>query len=114
MQSNIYRFKVTAEDDAAANRAAQALVDTLSEREGVEEAQRVKDDQSTMDLGMIVTAVMTSGATLAVAQGIAAWLKGRRSVSLEIEQVKGGESIKTVVRNIDPGTAARISETILK
>ena len=69
-----YRFVVAAEDQAAAGRGAQALADALRKADGILKADRRKADEATMDLGAIVTVIATSGATLAIAQGIAAWL----------------------------------------
>ncbi len=112
-----YRFVVAAEDakdQAAAGRGAQALADALREADGVLEAERQKADQATMDLGAIVTVVATSGATLAVAQGIAAWLRARRGVTVKIEQESKAGSIKAAVEGIDPATAERIVKAIRK
>ncbi len=112
MERQEYRFVVAAEDQATAGRGAQALADALREAEGVLEADRQKADQDTQDLGAIVTAVATSGATLAIAQGIAAWLRARRGVTVEIEQESKAGSIKAAVQGIDPKTAERIVEAI--
>ena len=109
-----YRFVVAAEDQAAAGRGAQALADALREAEGILEADREKADQATMDLGAIVTAIATSGATLAVAQGIAAWLRARRGVTVKIEREGKAGSIKAAVEGIDPETAERIVEAPLR
>jgi Effector Associated Constant Component 1 len=112
-----YRFVVAAEDaedQAAAGQGAQALADALREADGVLEAGRQKADQDTMDLGVIVTAIATSGATLAIAQGIAAWLRARRGVTLKIEREGKAGSIKAAVQGIDPETAERIVEATLR
>ena len=109
-----YRFVIAAEDpdEAAAGQGAQALADALREADGVLGADRQKADQDTMDLGVIVTAIATSGATLAVAPGIAAWLRARRGVTLKIERESKAGSIKAAVQGIDPATAERIVEGI--
>ena len=109
-----YRFVVAAQDQAAAGRGAQALADALREAEGVLEADREKADQATMDLGAVVTAIAASGATLAVAQGIAAWLRARRGVTVKIEKQGKAGSIKAAVEGIEPRTAERIVEGIRK
>ena len=62
-----------------------------------------------MDIGTIVQVVATSGATLALAQGIAAWLRARRGVTLRIERDGKSGSVKTEVEGIDPATAMRMS-----
>ena len=107
-----YRFLVQAEDQSIAGRAAQFLADGLLEQDGVFDVQREKDSNATMDLGTIVTAVATSGATLALAQGIAAWLRARRGVTITIEKKTGDASIKAAVANVDPSTAIRITEIV--
>ena len=109
-----YRFVVAAEDqdEAAAGQGAQALADALREADGVLEADRQKADQDTMDLGAIVTVIATSGATLAVAQGIAAWLRARKGASVTIERDGKTKSIKAVVAGIDAETAVRIAEIV--
>jgi hypothetical protein len=71
MTHESYRFAVGAEDQAAAGRSAMALADMLQEATGVEKAIRSKLDEDTMDLGTIVSVLATSGATLAIAQGVA-------------------------------------------
>ncbi len=114
MERQEYRFVVAAEDQATAGRGAQALADALREAEGVLEADRQKADETTMDLGAIVTVIATSGATLAIAQGIAAWLRARRGVTLTIEQEGKAGSIKAAVEGIDPETAERIVKAIQK
>ncbi len=75
MQRDSFDLTVEAADQGQAGAAAQALADTLRETDGVLEAERRKLDPSTMDLGLIVQVVMTSGATLALAQGVADWLR---------------------------------------
>lgn len=107
-----YRFVIAAEDQAAAGRGAQALADALRQAEGVLEADREKADQATMDLGAVVTAIAASGATLAIAQGVAAWLRGRRGVTVKIEKQGKAGSVKAAVEGIDPATAERIVEAV--
>lgn len=109
-----YSFIVRAEDQAAAGRGAEALVMNLREAEGVLEADRRKADDSTMDLGAIVTVLASSAATLAVAQGIAAWLRARRGTKLTIDIDGGTGGLKVAVHSIDPEVAERITETVLK
>lgn len=112
MATEQYRIIVAAEDQAVAGRSAEALADVLREAEGVVGADRSKADAATMDLGAIVTVVATSGATLAIARGIAAWLRARRSASITIEVNGKTGSIKAAVQGIDPDTAVRIAEIV--
>jgi len=107
-----YRFIVQADEHATASMAAVEFADSLQEVDGVVEAVRSKADDQTMDLGTIVSVVATSGAALAIAQGVAAWLRARRGVSLVYERASGSESLKVAVQGIDPDTAKRIIEKV--
>jgi hypothetical protein len=113
MVSTTYRFEVNAEDQDAAGRGARALVDTLRAVDGIAEVNRTKTDAQTMDLGSIVTVIATSGATLAIARGLAAWLQARRGVTLTVTRKSKDESLKAAVKGIDPETALRVVERVL-
>lgn len=65
-----YKFIVAAEDQAAAGTSANALADILREADGVLEANRGKAGDQSMDIGTIVSVIASSGATLAIAQGL--------------------------------------------
>jgi hypothetical protein len=103
---------VEGEDAAAASRSALALADMIAGADCVVRVSLNRLFQDTMDLGTIVSVVVSSGATLALAQGIAAWLRGRRGVTLRIEKDRTTGSIKTEVIGIDPESALRIVELI--
>jgi Effector Associated Constant Component 1 len=107
-----YRFDVGAEDQAAAGRAATALADILREADGVVEAARTKADGDTMDLGTVVSVMASSGATLALAQGLAAWLRARRGVTVTVEKGGRSGSLKATVSGLDPAAAVRIVELV--
>ncbi|HJS87983.1 MAG TPA: hypothetical protein VJ779_21225 [Acetobacteraceae bacterium] len=112
MSEEEYRIRIEAPDEAAAAEGARRLADDLRELPGVLAADRRKADESTMDLGSIVGVIAASGATTAVAQGIADWLRRRRGTRLMIERKDGSGSIKVVVESIDPDAALRITELI--
>jgi hypothetical protein len=112
MERSSYRFSVQAEDQAAAGRASQALADTLREAHEVLEVNRQKIDNNTMDLGSVVNAIATSGATLAIARGIAAWLQARKGASITIERDAASGNIKAAVAGIDAEAAVRIAEIV--
>jgi Effector Associated Constant Component 1 len=112
MEHDSYSLTVEAADQGAAGAGALALADQLRELEGVIEAARVKPDADTMDLGTVVSVVAGSGATLALAQGLAAWLKARRGVTLKIERHAKSATLKLEVAGLDPAAAERIIETI--
>jgi Effector Associated Constant Component 1 len=108
-----YVFTVKGDDQALANSSATAFADVVREAEGVLNVDRAKAaDASTMDLGAIISVVATSGATLAIAQGISAWLRARRGVALTVEKDRQSDSVKAAVTGIDPEVAMRIVEMI--
>jgi hypothetical protein len=96
MERESYEFTVEAEDQATAGRGAQALADALREADGVLEADRRKADDTTMDLGAIVSVIATSGATLAWRSGrgtgITVGGADRRSAKLMPSSRQGGSS----------------------
>jgi len=112
MDKERYRFVVSAGDQATAGQASQALADMLRELDPVLDVDREKADETTMDLGTIVNAVATSGATLAIAQGLAGWLRARKGASITIEVDKNAGSVKAVVAGVDAEAAVRIAEII--
>jgi hypothetical protein len=112
MERENYEFTVEAEDQATAGRGAVALADALREADGVLKADRRKADETTMDLGAIVSVIATSGATLAIAQGVAAWLRARRGATIRIEKDSQSGSIKATVEGIDAEAAVRIAEIV--
>ena len=71
------------------------------------EANRRKEAAApTMDIGAIIGVVATSGASLAIAQGLADWLRRRRGTKLRIERDPASGSIKAEIENIDPEIAS--------
>lgn len=112
MAMNQYFFTLDAESERTADIQARTLTDHLREITGVENAERMKRSENTMDLGTIISVVATSGATLALAQGIADWLRSRRSTKLVIERDPSTNSIKVTVDNIDPESSKQIIESI--
>ncbi len=112
MANEDYRFTVGAEEQAAAGGGAIALADTLREADGVLEAVCGKADGDTMDLGAVVSVLAASGATLAIAQGLAAWLRARRGVTVTVERDGKSGSLKAAVNGLDPEAAVRIVEIV--
>jgi hypothetical protein len=86
----------------------------LRERKGVVKAERDKADHSTMDLGAVVTVLASSSATLAIARGIADWIRRTPQTRLVIERNPHSGSIKSTVDKIDSEAALKIIETVLK
>ena len=112
MSHETYEFIIEAEDQGTAARGARELTDALREAGGVIEVGRRRANETTMDLGAIVSVIATSGATLAIARGIAQWLRVRRGPSITIERDRNSGSIKTAVNGIDPEAAVRIAEIV--
>lgn len=107
-----YRIVIAAEDERSSSEEAKKLADDLREVRGVTEANRRKGEDATMDLGAIVTVLARSGATVALARGIADWIRGTRMTRITIEKDPKAGSIKAIVENIDPEAAVRITELI--
>src|SRR5437763_503081 len=105
-----YEIRIEAENDRAAQQATRTLTDHLLEISGVLGVERRKDDANTQDLGTIVQVIAASGATVALAQGIAEWLRRTRGTKLRITD----GHIKAEVENITPGVAERIIEDIIR
>ena len=112
MHSFKYRIVIVAEDVAGSGSGAKALTDILMQVDGVLQVEREKVDPASMDLGTIVTAIAASGATLAIARGIAAWLQARRGASITIERDGATGSIRAAVAGIDPSLVVRIAEIV--
>lgn len=113
LAEEIYQIVVGAQDDQAAAQGARSLADDLRAARGVLEAGRTKGEQSTMDLGAIVTVIASSGATLAIARGVEKFLGRTRGTTLKIEKNSTTGSIKAEVHNINPEAAIRITEIIM-
>lgn len=108
-----YYLNIQAEDEQAIDVKTRNLTDKLREIDGVLSADRIKYDKNTMDLGSVIGVIATSGATLALAQGIADWLRTRRDTTVSVEQTGSSGSIKATVHQIDPETAKQIIELLL-
>lgn len=112
MAEQYFSIRVEAEDARSAEQGARSLADELRQLPGVVESDRRKDDQSTMDLGAILTVIAMSPAVAAIARGIVDWLRRRRETRLTIEKDPRSDSIKLVIEKIDPTIALRIAELI--
>lgn len=107
-----YLFTLETESESVADAQTRALTDNLREIKGVQNAERSKINENTMDLGTVISVLATSGAALALAQGLADWLRSRRSTKLVIERDNSSGSIKLMIEQIDPETAKQITEMI--
>ena len=112
MSQDEYRLLIAAPDQSTSTQEARRLADTLRETDGVLAADRRKTERETMDLGSVVAVIATSGAAVAMAEGVADWLRRRRGTHLTIERHSGSHSIKMEVEGIDPEVAVRITELV--
>jgi hypothetical protein len=112
MLEESYRFTIKDTDARGAGERAGQLANTLREVRGVEAVRRGKAEPSAMDLGAIVGIVASSGAAVAIARGVADWMRRTRDVTLNIQITPGSGSIKAEVERIDPTTALRIVELL--
>lgn len=112
MERHRFEILVEAASRGDASIGARSLADHLREVQGVLEADRVKEDPQSLDLGATVEVIASSGATVALAQGIAAWLRTRRAASIRIKRNQHSGSIEAEVRGIDPQAAIRIIELV--
>jgi hypothetical protein len=112
MTQHKYSFKLLQEADSL--QMGASFMNEMREIEGVLEISRHKADESTMDLGQIVEIVATSGATLAIAQGLSDWIRRHRGVKLVIEKDGSSGSIKTTIENTDSKTALAITEVVVQ
>jgi len=113
MNSMTVRIEVLGQDSADADRRTNELEDWLGKRTHGIELQRERTDQSTMNLGTVLIALLSTPAAVALAKdpalelakGIADWLRKRRG-SVTIGDIK--------VDNADPKTIERIIRIAMK
>jgi ACT domain-containing protein len=112
MAEEVYKIRIESESNLAAQQGTRSLADNLREVTGVLDVERHKEDDRSMELGTILTIIATSSATLAIAQGLADWIRRTRGATVTIEKDQKSKSIKAAVSNIDQATALRIVEII--
>jgi len=112
MAEETYKIYIEADNEVSARRGMPSLINNLREAPGVLEVERQKENDTTMDLGTILTIIASSEAALAIAQGIADWIRRNRGVRLTIEKNEKSGSIKAEVENIDRATSLKILEII--
>jgi Effector Associated Constant Component 1 len=82
------------EIQSASLRMAGALAASLEKQlqeQGFSRVKKTKESPETMDLGTLLTVVVSSGAATALASGIAAWLQKNLGASVTIK--KNGETV---------------------
>lgn len=84
---------------ARGNILAAELKNVLKDAHQDVEAEQIREDLETMDLGAILAIILGSAAVTAVARGIKAWLE--RNQDVEIELQKDGHVIAKGLRGKD-------------
>jgi len=82
---------VVTDDLSFANRRIQELASALAEEEPSVSITQRRANESTMDLGATLAILLSSGAVIAIAKGIADWLRRRPEVILKITLPDGLE-----------------------
>jgi Effector Associated Constant Component 1 len=113
MADEQYRILLKSDDELTSPQGARSLTDELREIPGVLKATRRKEEESTMDLGPIVEVIIKSGAAVAIAGGIADWIRRNRGIHLIITKDHSSSSIKAEIENADPETAKFITEKVV-
>lgn len=113
MTEERYLITIEAESDDQPFQYGRSLINELVEVQGVTKASRFRQDDNAMDLGL-VEVVATSGATLAIAQGISEWIRRHRGIKLKIERDSQSGSIKAELENIDSTIALAVTEAVLR
>jgi hypothetical protein len=90
------------------NISASELGKILTSVQGVTEVVQHKEQPGTMDFGASLAVVLGTGASVALAKGIADWLRGHRKAMITIVN----ESGKIVVENVTGAEANKILETV--
>lgn len=90
--SEALTIALQARDQAEAGRLAASLRNALLDAAPEAEIELARGDPEAMDMGSLVTlipAVLGSGAAVALAKGLQAWLTRHHGVSIEIRTKKG-------------------------
>lgn len=101
-----FKIKVKDVTAARANVLAAELKDVLRDAHQEVEAEQIKEDPETMDLGATLAVILGSAAVTAVARGIKAWLEKNQNVEIELH--KDGNVIAKGLRGKDTLTLAQM------
>ena len=111
--SDNHQLSITFADASPAqvNQWAAALGTFLEDTHPQIQTHQIRKDMETMDLGTTLGIFLGSGAAIAVAKGIQAWLTKNQDATLEVS-TKDGKTIKaTGLRSKD---AASLVQTLLQ
>ncbi len=96
-------------EPADAGRAAGSLRRSLQEVDPTIQGRRVRDDPEAMDFGAGLAVVLSAGAVVELAKGIANWLARTHSSKLTVTRPDGS----IVVENISARDAADLARKLL-
>ncbi len=97
------------ESEGQANILAQDLKEALEALQEVKEAETRRADPTSQDFGATLGIILGSGAAVAIAQGIKAWLTRHHSVTLRIERPDG----TVVMENLTAAKAVKLAEKLM-
>jgi hypothetical protein len=106
LSSTEYEISFENLSPARADQYAQELVTAIRASDPNIIVERKKPDSSTMDLGATISAIVASGAALAIARGIENWLRMRKGTSITVKNKTGSMT----VRNVSSKDAERLLE----
>lgn len=91
---------------ADANQYAQELEHIARKLDDEVQVRREKPSPTTMDLGSVLTIVISSGAALALARGLADWMRLRRTAKITIRNQHG----EIIAAGLSSSDAALLAE----
>lgn len=97
-------------NSADAGRAAESLRRSLQDVDPTIQARRVRSDPEAMDAGSALAVVLSAGAVVELARGIANWLARAPSSRLTVIRPDG----RIIVENISARDAASLAEKLQK
>ena len=100
-------IRFTDTSSAQANQWAGDLKTVLETCHRQVEASQVREDTETMDLGTSLGVILGSGAVVAVAKGIQAWLARNQGATLELTNQQGQTVKATGLRSGDAADLVR-------
>lgn len=109
-EASIIEIQISGLSSRDENQATGDLRSQFSTMQEIKEINFLKRDQTSQDMGATLIAVLGTGAALAVAKGIQAWISRWHSASITIKDDKG----TIIIENITSGNAFEILEILKK
>lgn len=89
----------------------------ISDKSSDVKVEQVKSDPNSMDFGGTLAVILSSGAAVALANGIAAWLRSRTNASIQLRrqvETDGRVSSELIAAGITHQTAVDLVKTLAK